>query len=244
MYGSPGVPLVSGDIPSGAPLEQPQTLFRYGEQALWSTQFFTDGEEIANGEYRTFNVPMGQVGQGAVRVMSIAETNLKEGGRIPNGVSYDVFGLACQVMMQDAAADAGNQDVTINAVGDLYSAALNEASAEPLVNIVNSGALAWDFTQTQVDIAPIHLVGAGGGVFGAFAQDHDATGAHIYAGSLNNSAGSIWLYRKHPVALPGSCTFSVLIKFGSRAEAIAAGATTVGVRIVLFGYYKNIIEIG
>ena len=30
-----------------------------------------------------------------------------------------------------------------------------------------NGVLTWDFTQTQVDIAPISLCGSGGGVFGS-----------------------------------------------------------------------------
>ena len=232
MYGT------SHNQPTRVPLEQPTSLFRYGEQALWSTQFHNDGDEIANGSFRVFNVPLGQVGQGAVRVMSIAETNLKEGGRIPNGVAYDVFGIAAQYMAQDAAADAGNQDVAINSDGDEIG------SLDVLVNLQNSGALSWDFTQTQVDIAPLHLVGAGGGAFGALAVNNPAGTALANFGNANNGAGSIWLYRKHPVALPGSSTFSILIRYGLRAEAIAGGVSTVGIRIVLFGYYKNIIEIG
>jgi len=224
--------------PPGVPLEQPTALFRYGEQALWSTQFHNDADEIANGTFRVFNVPIGQVGQGAVRVMSIAETNLKEGGRIPNGVAYDVFGIAAQYMSQDAAADAGNQDMQIASDGDVLG------SIDVLVNLQNSGALSWDFTQTQVDIAPLHLIGAGGGAFGALAFDNAGAGALLNMGQANNGPGSIWLYRKHPVALPGASTFSILIRYGSRAEGIAAGASTVAIRVVLFGYYKNVIEIG
>lgn len=237
-YGTPGVPLVSGDIPAGVPLEQPNNLFRYGEQALWSTHFWTQAEVLANGTYRLFNVPLGQTGQGSARVMSIAETNLKEGGRIPNGVAYDVFGIAAQYMAQDAAADAGNQDVAVNADGAAVG------SISDLVNLQNCGALSWDFTQTQVDIAPLNLVGAGGGAFGSFAISNPAATAEVNAGSASNGAGSIWLYRKHPVALPGASTFSVLLRFGSRAAAVSNVGTTIALRIVLMGYYKNVIEIG
>jgi hypothetical protein len=238
-YGTPGLPLTAGQIQPSVPMEQPHNLFRYGEQSLWSTHFWTDGDEIAQGTFRTFNVPLGQVGQGSTRIHSIAETNLKEGGRIPNGVAFDCFGLAAQYMSLDASDAAGNMDEPVNAVGNALG------SVRSLVNFQNSGALQWDFTQTQVDIAPLHLVGAGGGIFGAFANDdNDDGGPAVTSGSVNNGPGSIWLYRKHPVALPGSSTFSVLIRFGLRAEEIENGTGDVALRIVLFGYYKNVIEIG
>ena len=67
-------------------------------------------------------------------------------------------------------------------------------------------------------------------------------GAAQQLGSMQNGNGSVWLYRKHPVALPGNSTFSMLIRFGSRAPAIG-GAGSVAVRVVLLGYYKNVIEV-
>ena len=62
---------------------------------------------------------------------------------------------------------------------------------------------------------------------------------------MNNGNGQIWMYRKHPVALPGNTTFSVELVFGNRAPAAwnAVGQDMVA-RVVLLGYYKNIIEIG
>jgi hypothetical protein len=48
------------------------------------------------------------------------------------------------------------------------------------------------------------------------------------------------------VALPGNSTFSMLVRFGSRAPALAAAAAGNGsviVRVVLLGYYKNVVEI-
>jgi hypothetical protein len=54
------------------------------------------------------------------------------------------------------------------------------------------------------------------------------------------------MYRKHPVALPGNSTFSMLIRFGSRAPALAPKSQSNGsviVRVVLLGYYKNVVEI-
>ena len=96
-----------------------------------------------------------------------------------------------------------------------------------------------------MDICPIILAGAGGGLFGALAA---AVGAAPVAGPinaighLNNGNGHVWMYRKHPVALPGNSTFSIVVRFGSRAAAISANSASL--RVTLLGYYKNVIEIG
>ena len=115
------------------------------------------------------------------------------------------------------------------------------AEIEQLTSCIHNAVLSWDFTQTQVDICPMILAGAGGGAFGAVAQN--AAGAN--SGNMNNGNGSIWMYRKHPVALPGNSTFSIVLRFGSRAKS-QAGANTPAfeVRTTLLGYYKNVIEIG
>jgi hypothetical protein len=225
----PGMPLVSpgaGRIPP-VPLQQPQNLFRFGEQSIYSTQLFVPGA-IASTTNRMFTVPIGSTGQGFTNALTIAETNLKEGGRVPSGVAYDVYGVACQILQSSAAADAG----TFSVAQDTQALIAN------LINIQNNGVLSWDFTQTVVDICPVSLAGAGGGAFGAVAQN--AAGAN--SGAMNNGNGGIWMYKKYPVALPGNSTFSIVVRFGSRAAAIAG--QSVGVRVVLLGYYKNVIEIG
>jgi hypothetical protein len=51
------------------------------------------------------------------------------------------------------------------------------------------------------------------------------------------------MYRKHPVALPGTTTFAIVLRYGSRAAAIGANGSC-AVRVTLLGYYKNVIEIG
>ena len=216
--------------PPSVPMKQNKQLFRYGEQSIWSTWMSTT-VAIADSNNRLFVTPLGQVGQGFIRQMSIGETNLKEGGRVPNGVAYDVFGVSAHVMCASAAGDAVGMDwdQPINTI----------AQVENLVNVLNNGVLVWDFTQTQVDIAPINLCGAGGGVFGTIAA---VSNAQVNAGSMNNGPGSVWLYRKHPVALPGSTTFAIVLRFGNRAAAV--DTTSIGVKVTLIGYYKNIIEIG
>ncbi len=220
MLTSPG----AGPLP-GVPAQQPTNLFRYGEITLYSTFFFPATTALANTSNRLFSVALGSQGQGFTRALTITETNLKESGRIPSGQAYDVYGVATQILGSD---------------GTTFDVALNSgAQSNALMNIINNGAISYDFTQTKVNICPVMLSGAGGGGFGSVAQN--AAGAN--SGTLNNGNGGIWAYRKHPVALPGSTTFSVLLEFGTGASAVPAGLAF-GVRIVLLGFYRSVIEIG
>jgi hypothetical protein len=231
MYGN--TPLVSvdaGPLP-GVPIQQPQNLFRFGEITIWSSQMHQAGNALQSGTFRLFSTPLGNQGQGFVNALSITETNLKEGGRVPSGVAYDVFGVATQVLDSTATADSGTLNNPIVAPGIVAD----------LLNVVNNGILSWDFTQTQVDICPVMLAGAGGGAFGAVATAD--TGTPVTTGTMQNGNGGVWMYRKHPVALPGNSTFAIVLRYGSRAAAVSA-ANSIVVRVVLMGYYKNIIEIG
>ena len=214
MYGAPLVSVDSGPMP-GVPLQQPANLFRFGEITIWSSQMHQAGLPLQSGTFRLFSTPIGNQGQGFTNALSITETNLKEGGRVPSGVAYDVFTMSNPIVAPGIVAD--------------------------LLNIVNNGILSWDFTQTQVDICPVMLAGAGGGAFGAVATAD--TGTPVTTGTLQNGNGGVWMYRKHPVALPGNSTFAIVLRYGSRAAAVSA-ANSIVVRVVLMGYYKNIIEIG
>jgi hypothetical protein len=235
-------PLVSpgaGPIP-GVPSQQPTNLFRFGEITLYSTHFFQHDTALANSANRIFTVPLGAQGQGYQVGLTKSETNLKEGGRIPSGQAYDVYGVATQVIGATGTGAAGTEQCV----------AYNNASlVRDLQNVVNNGVLSWDFTQTVVDICPVMLAGGGGGLFGAISTNAAANNA----GAMNNGNGGIWMYRKHPVALPGNTTFAILIQFGSRACAVEGfvdeGSETpteaaLAIRVVLLGYYKSVIEIG
>ena len=224
---SPG----AGQIP-GVPMQQPTNLFRFGETTLYSTFALINANAVANSSNRLFSTPLGQQGQGFAAGLTISLTNLKEGGRIPHGQAYDVYGVACQIF---GGADATG--ATLATPFDTGAAGAGDVAN--LQNVINNGILRWDFTQTVVDICPVMLAGAGGGAFGAIAQNAAAANS----GSMGNGNGGIWMYRKHPVALPGSTTFGVLLDFGSTA-AVQPATTTTAVRVVLLGYYKSVIEIG
>ena len=102
-------------------------------------------------------------------------------------VAYDVFGLACQIEKASAGGDGGTVGSPID----------TDTTIGDLLNIQANGVLSWDFTQTVVEICPVSLAGAGGGAFGSL-----ATGNAVDSGHLNNGNGQVWMYRKHPVALP------------------------------------------
>jgi len=235
-------PLVSpgaGPIP-GVPQHQPSNLFRFGEITLYSTFAFPAGA-VANTTNRCFATPLGQVGQGFGVALTIGETNLKEAGRIPSGQAYDVFGVAGQVMGYDAnnnTLDLPFCDMPAGGAGAAPAAGLGNVG--DLQSALNNSVLVWDFTQTQVMICPLMLAGAGGGAFGSVSQNAAAANS----GSMGNGNGGIWMYRRHPVALPGNSTFAVLVRFGGRASAIAGANNGYAVRVVLLGYYKSVIELG
>ena len=155
-YGMPGmaVSMPGQGGPPPVPFELPKNLFRYGEQALWSSLLLsTTPGTIASGSYRLFSTQICQVGSGFTNALSIAETNLKEAGRIPNSIAFDVYGLACQILESSTTTDTGV----------LNNQVYGTVTLGHQVNIINNGVLSWDFTQTQVDIAPVHLIGQGGG---------------------------------------------------------------------------------
>jgi len=161
------------------PFEQPKSLFRFGETSIWSSFAFAGAAAMPN-QNRLFSTPQGQQGQGYGAALSLAETNLREGGRVPSGVAYDVFGVACQVMHGNQAAVAG---ATFGGAADI------PAEINDIQNVLNNVVLSWDFTQTVVEIAPVALIGQGGGVFGAIAQN--AAGAN--SGAMNNGNGQVWI---------------------------------------------------
>ena len=212
-------------VPS-VPFQTPTNLFRFGEQSIWSTALLPT--VIANTQTRVFSTANGQVGQGFALALSIAETNLKEGGKTPAGVAYDVFGVAAEIVSSINGTDAPAQ---------LAQTANTAAFVQDALNIQHNSVLSWDFTQTIIDICPVTLAGAGGGLYGALST----TANNTSVGHMSNGNGNIWMYRKHPVALPGNSAFGVLIRVGSRAPALSVAAS---LRVTLLGFYKNIIEIG
>ena len=215
-------------IPS-VPFQTPTNLFRFGEQSIWSTALL--GTTIANTQTRIFSTANGQVGQGFSNALSIAETNLKEGGKTPAGVAYDVFGVAAEIVSNSTNAETGGVLATLNQQNN------TAALVQDALTVQHYAVLSWDFTQTVIDICPVTLAGAGGGLYGALSTTQN----NVAVGHMSNGNGNVWMYRKHPVALPGNSAFGILIRVGSRSGALSVQTS---LRVTLLGFYKNIIEIG
>ena len=232
MYGAPGyytsTPSQGANIAPNVATQMPKKVFRYGESALWSTARFAGGSALANAQARLYSIAIGQTGLGLVAACSISESNLRQPGVIPEGVGYDVFGVSMLPMFGSTTNDTGTLDIPVD----------DSTLIAALVNVLHNAVATWNFTQTEIDIACLHLIGAGGGAYGAVATTQNA----VDAGHMNNGTGNAWYYRQNPIALPGQSTFSVLLKFGSRAAAVPA-ANDLFVKSTLLGYYKNVIEV-
>lgn len=220
-FGIPGIPMIGPTDAGFAPMEQPKQVFRYGEACMWSAWNFPINSPVANSVNRLFSTPISMVGQGWGAALTIAETNIKESNRIPNGQSISCFAVACQVY-PGASAPANDAERIGN-----------------LLNFQNNCILTWDFSASYVDIGPVAMVGGGGGAYGSVS----APAALANVGHLNNGAGGLWVYRKHPVLLPGASVFCVQARFGGNAAVIGANFSEV-LRIALIGNYLSLVETG
>jgi hypothetical protein len=92
---------------------------------VWSTYLLSGAIEY--GSFRLFTTPLGMQGQGFTVGLTRAETNLREGGRIPGMYCLDVTHVGVELF------------------GD----------TEDVEAVRQSGTLAWNFVQTEVDIGPL-----------------------------------------------------------------------------------------
>jgi len=122
------------DIPKSPPNDKAPTdkdgrsLPPDGASPMWSTHAFASGAHYAGTTSRFFGTARGKVGCGFAEPLSIAETNLKEGSRMPGGYAYDWHGLCVELFGGGPADFAAVQE---------------------------HGVLSFDFLQTILDIAPI-----------------------------------------------------------------------------------------
>lgn len=103
-------------------------IIRVGGGIVWSTQEYQPGSALANTAARMFTTPRGQIGQGHTTALTFPETNLKEGGRLPGGIAFNVKQVYWEAMHSDSA----------------FARAF-----------VANTAWAWDFIQTLVDGSPL-----------------------------------------------------------------------------------------
>lgn len=230
-YGMPGMPLSVGGAGQnmGVPMQLPKDVLRTGEQALWSAYRYTSGFALANTNQRVFSVALGNSGQGFAAPLTIAETNMKEAGRIPTGYAFDCYGVAAQPYTLTGT--------TANTIFPLVGADAR--------NIMANAVLQWAFQQSVIDIAPLSLIGQGGGLFGATADTGAAEGGSGGSRTLiNNGNGQLWVYQSIPIGLPSSTTFNLQIAWGANAISVDGGENDYALilRIHLLGKFKLAIE--
>ena len=230
-YGSPGMFFASGGGSQGmsVPMQLPKDVLRLGEQSLWSAYRYASGAALANTQQRVFGVALGNSGQGFAAPLTIAETNMKESGRIPTGYAYDCQGVACQPYTLTGE--------TANTIYPLVGADAR--------NIMGNAVLQWAFQQSVIDIAPVSLIGQGGGLFGATADTGAAEGGSGGTRTMvNNGNGQLWVYQAIPVGLPSSTTFTIQIAWGANAITVDGGEDNYAlvIRVHLLGIFKMAIE--
>jgi hypothetical protein len=230
-YGAPGSYSMSAAQGRGTPMMSlPKSVVRIGEQAIWSAQSYANGAALANTEQRIFTTPRGQVGQGFAGALSLAETSLKEGGRIPGGFGFSVDAIALQPYLQGGTLATGPFPVV--------GAFLRNMQANLVVS--------WDFLQTRIDIAPAVLIGAGGGTFGATADTGAADGVGGSRVALNHGAANVWMYRRSPVELPADATFAIVYTWGGTSPVVDGGTnlSNAVIRCSLMGQFETAIAVG
>jgi len=174
-------------VPTGV-----QRLYEYG---LYSSGRFAGGTNL-NGQATTrlFTYGQGTAGPGYTVVSSVSETNMQVGAIAPGNETYEVTALSFEIF--------GDANVA-PLMGDVRA-------------IMRAGVLFWEFGSTTVmAIAPIPMVGAGGGIFG-FSAD---TATPVT--QPNNGNGGLWMYQNVVVAIPATQSFALQCQWGSTGQAVA-----------------------
>lgn len=202
-YGGPGNQNTVAAHPSqAAPMQVPTAVLQEGERSLWSTYLLADTTALASQSYLTFAVPTGGSGQGWTGALGLPETNMMAASSLPAGFSYAVNGICCALYYSDNA----------------------EMTYADLANVQNHMVLRWKFLATFIEIAPVRLIGAGGGIYGSAAHSTTATSTTVSTVALNNGNGQVWLYQDFPVLLEQQAQFNIQYQFGPNAAAVDGGA--------------------
>lgn len=180
----------------------PTNVKRYYEADLWSSRFFAQGSATANGIFDLYSSSIGSTATGFPAPLTIAETNMVESNRIATGLAFTVRQVAIEPMYDDATS----------------------VCQQDLRNVLNVFVPVWKFLNTDIEIAPVALIGQGGGVFGTTADTgavEGTTGSRI---ALNNGASSTWVYHELPVLLPANTNFRLQLRTGQFGQAVDGGA--------------------
>jgi hypothetical protein len=218
--GLPSTGRAGGPVPGGAGFFRvPTGIQRFYEYDLYSSVRFAAATNM-NGQAasRFFSYNLGGPGPGYAGVASsISETNMQVAAMAPGNDTYEVTSLALEVYGDAAVAPL---------IGDLRT-------------FMRLGILRWNFGgETTLNIAPVSMVGAAGGIFG-FSAD---TGTPVTA--ANNGNGGFWVYSNVIVAIPATQAFGLVCEWGSAGQAPAINITNASqLRASLFNQARTAIPI-
>lgn len=213
-------PRAGGPIPGGAGyFRVPTGIQRFYEYDLYSAAKF-DAATNMNGQADTlffaYNTGGTGPGYGGIQA-SVSETNMQVAAMAPGNDTYEVTSVAFEVF--------GNANVAV-LLADLRA-------------ILRLGVLQWQFgSETTLMIAPVSMIGAGGGIFG-FSAD-TATPAT----AANNGNGGFWVYSNVIVAIPATQSFTVKCRWGTSGQAAAITLTNATqIRCHLFNQARTAVPI-
>lgn len=203
-------------LPNQGAFAIPTNVQRIAEQGLWSTFRFPAATSISGTNPRFFSVQLGATGQGFASSLSFSETNQQVANQAPGDETYEISAIAAEVL------GAPGVEATVNDVR-LFQ---------------RLGCLRWEFGSVLIDVAPLSMVGSGGGVFGAT--------ANVAAGTtfVNSGNGGLWLYQGVVIAVPSTQRFAQILAVGTGGQAAALAPTNeTQIRITLFNMSRIAVPI-
>lgn len=218
-FGLPSSSIAGPNSKEGLPglFALPTNVVRTFEYDLYSSARYAAGATISGINTQLFTYAQGTAGPGYAAASSVSETNVEVGGMMPGGQTFNVTAIAFEIY-----GDAGAAPL----IGDVRT-------------VMRLGALYWRFGQTLIlPIAPVSMVGAGGGIFG-FTAD---TGTPVT--QANNGNGSIWAYQQVIVAIPSTQAFKLECQYGTGGQAAVITVTAATqIRAHLFNMAQNAVPV-
>ncbi len=218
VFGIPGTGAGSNarHIPGQGGFAIPSGVQRLAEQGLWSSYRFPAAVNITGTVPRLFSVQLGAVGQGYAVQMSISETNQQVANQAPGDETYEISALSCEVYGAGATAPL---------VGDVRL-------------LQRIGCFRWEFGSVIIDIAPLSMLGAGGGIFGMTAD----SGTPVTV--ANNGNGTLWMYQAVVISVPSTQRFALLLAMGTAGQAAAIAPTAeCQVRVTCFNLARSAVPV-
>ena len=217
-FGLPASGSGGGVIPGQGLFSVPNSIQRVYEFALFSTYRFPAATNLnVNGDARLFQVPIQSTGQGFSSPMSISDTNMRVGAIAPGDSTYEVSAIAAEIFGATSVAPL---------VADIRL----------LQRVL---VLFWEFGTLVLPVAPLSMIGAGSGIFGATGDTGTPT---TFANNGNGSA--LWCYQRVVVSIPATQQFNMQLQVGNAGQGSALAPTAdTQIRLNLFNQARQAVPI-